>query len=164
LTSTVPAGLNNTDSGRINQYEQGKQQKKRSTRINTTNKDFELLIRTIYKKCQLNHYITTWKNFPLALPNRSLKLPIKCQLETVFTGITPPNPDADLRKELNGMCTSTINAISQIVNVHLLKQATSTDKLLGELNPLDSTKAIEIAKRQLDRNLEKKIPAALLNL
>jgi len=28
VTSTVPAGLNNTDRGRTNQYEQGKQQKK----------------------------------------------------------------------------------------------------------------------------------------
>src|SRR6266568_1656338 len=59
----------------LNQPIQHFNQRRINTRVNTANKDFEQLIRTIYKTCQLNHHARTWKTFPTA---------IKRQLETVF--------------------------------------------------------------------------------
>ena len=123
-------------------------QNKTPMRVITDNKDFEQIIRSVYKKCQLSHHTEVWKEVPLS---------IKRQLSVCFNFITPPCPDEDLKIQLTEIQNMALNNILQVVQSHINKQLVTTNKKLQEVNPLDASKAIVIAKRQLQRNLRKKV-------
>jgi len=39
----------------------------KATRVSTENQEFEVLIKALYKKCQLSHHTTIWKEFPKSI-------------------------------------------------------------------------------------------------
>jgi len=120
----------------------------RTTRISTSNDEFEIFVRPLYKKFQLTYLTKTWKKLPQKIP---------CQFNDVFDCITPPIPDDELRNQLSDFKNAAMGNVLTIVQNHISKRLDQVDTNLLVINPLDSNKAIVIAKRQIYRNLRKKV-------
>lgn len=114
----------------------------------STNPDFPIIWRTLFKIIQIEHHLGNWDTVPPT---------IEKTLTNLATDITPPEPTDGLSKEISDILTLAGESIKQRVQAHLHDRLEVNKATLQMLNPIDKDRAIEVAHKHLNRRLGKKI-------
>lgn len=112
------------------------------------NKDFSTLMRSFLRYGQLSHHQLAWVDCPRFLSMR---------IDDIVHNICPPLAGDDFRRNLDSVANDFKSNIISLVQDHLTTQRVLIKDRTISLDPRDSEMARELALRQLDRRLNKRL-------
>ena len=115
----------------------------------SSNPCFPNITKSLYRMAQLQHHEANWRNLPKAINDR---------LEKFARDIRPPMPDDDFASTIKAVTMEYGEKICAVVRSHIHKKRVEAEIGASKLNPADKDRAKEIASKQLNARLGKRLP------
>ena len=138
------------DTSRPRESNPGPDRGPRNEAPTSSNPDFALICKGLFRFVQLSHHRTNWTSLPQSIGRAISK---------ITDNIRPPMPTSTLTDELAALSMDYSQKITRAVQRHIDQSKVSTEQDLLKLSPQDLSAAVSVANKQLVSKLGKRIAA-----